>query len=110
MVLPQLHRTVICLIVSHDLLARADGFLNVQSRHRNSVSTRQITPQRLLHQGSAPVGVWGQLSRDWSAGAVSSQANGICVPDLEDSFSVLQNTDQTGLSSRERLLRPCLPL
>lgn len=95
MVLLQLHKTVISLIVSRDLLAWADGFLSVQSRPRNSVSAKQIMPQRLLHQGSGPVGseVWDRLSTDGSDSAVSSQANGICVPDLQDSFSVIQNTD-----------------
>lgn len=65
---------MISLIVSRDLLAWADGFLSVQSRPRNSASAKQIMPQRLLHQGSAPAEVWDHLSTDWTDCAVSSQA------------------------------------
>lgn len=75
------------------MLAQADGFLSVQSRHGSSASARQIMPPHLLQQGSVPVGVWDQLSRDWSACVVSSQVKDSSTPDVKDSFSVLPNAN-----------------
>lgn len=62
-----LHKTVISLNVSHDLLARADGFLSAQSEYCSSASARQIMPPCLLPQGSVPVRLCYQFRRDWSA-------------------------------------------
>lgn len=85
--LPLLHKTVISLNVSHDLLAQADGFLSARSEHCCSASARQIMSPCLLQQGSVPVGVCYQLRS-----VCLLSVNGFSIPDLEDSLYALQNT------------------